>query len=40
MQYQREFLENIPSEVILHKHEERCRRQVDILLHGVLGSEQ
>lgn len=39
MRFKEAFQKNVPSETILHEHEERCYRQLDILLHGVLGEE-
>lgn len=37
MHFKEMLKENVPLEIVLHKHEERCHRQLDILLHGVIG---
>lgn len=36
LRYQTALNENRSIESVLQEHEERCRRQIDILLHGVL----
>ncbi len=37
MRFKEAFQENAHFEAVLQEHEERCHRQLDILLHGVLG---
>lgn len=39
MRFRADFAGAQPSRDALREHEERCRRQLDILLHGVLGDQ-
>lgn len=39
MRFREAYGGKAPSEEMLEEHEKRCRRQLDILLHGVLGEE-
>lgn len=39
LRFKEAFKENIPSEVVIREHEERCHRQLDIMLHGVIGED-
>lgn len=37
MRFQESVHGKVPTEAILQEHEERCHRQLEVLLHGVLG---
>lgn len=37
MRFKTDFNEKRPLEAVLREHEERCRRQLDIFLYGVIG---
>ena len=39
MRFRADFAMTKPSDDILHEYEEKCHRQLDILLHGVLGEK-
>lgn len=39
MRFKEVFRGEVSTEIILREHEERCHRQLEILLHGVLGED-
>ena len=39
MRFKQSLCGEASVETVLHKHEERCRQQLDILLHGLLGEQ-